>query len=80
MSLLLTLNASHRTRFLRNLRETDIPSEEAVDYRMEGLNTMSLVERLEGEDKEYWLHVEADSPLEKYPGEIEMLRIQTVPS
>lgn len=36
--------------------------------KMEVLDATSLVERLNWEAKEYWLHVEADSPLEKYPG------------
>ena len=30
-----------------------------------------LAERLMWEDKEYWVHINADSLLEKYPGENE---------
>jgi hypothetical protein len=36
--------------------------------RMEVLDATSLAERLKWEAKEYWLHLEADTPLEKYPG------------
>lgn len=32
------------------------------------LDALNLTERLEGEQKEYWMHLEAASSLEKYPG------------
>jgi len=35
---------------------------------MDGSGLPGLAERLEGEEKEFWLHMEADSPFEKYPG------------
>jgi hypothetical protein len=35
---------------------------------MEVLDATGLAERLRWEDNEYWLHFEAGSPLEKYPG------------
>lgn len=35
---------------------------------MEVLDDTSLADRLRSQDKEYWLHMEADTPLEKYPG------------
>jgi Xaa-Pro dipeptidase len=35
---------------------------------MEVLDAISLAERLEWEAKEYWLHLEAETPLDKYPG------------
>jgi hypothetical protein len=35
---------------------------------MEGLDANGLSERLRWEDNEYWLHLEADTPFEKYPG------------
>lgn len=36
---------------------------------MEALNAMDLAKRLQWEAQGYWLHLEADSSLEKYPGE-----------
>jgi Xaa-Pro dipeptidase len=36
---------------------------------MEVLDATSLAERLKWEAKEYWLHLEAETPLDKYPGE-----------
>jgi Xaa-Pro dipeptidase len=36
---------------------------------MEVLDASNLAERLKWEAKEYWLHLEAETPLEKYPGE-----------
>ena len=36
---------------------------------MEVLDATGLAERLRWEDNEYWLHLEAESPFEKYPGE-----------
>jgi len=35
---------------------------------MEVLDAAGLAERLRWEDKEYCLHLEAETPLEKYPG------------
>jgi hypothetical protein len=35
---------------------------------MEVLDATSLAERLKWEAKGYWLHFEAETPLEKYPG------------
>lgn len=35
---------------------------------MEVLDASSLADRLKWESKEYWLHLEAASPWEKYPG------------
>jgi Xaa-Pro dipeptidase len=43
---------------------------------MEVLDATSLAERLKWEAKEYWLHFEAESPLEKYPGKDARLRRQ----
>jgi hypothetical protein len=37
----------------------------SMDKQLDALN---LTERLEGEQKEYWMHFEAASSLEKYPG------------
>jgi Xaa-Pro dipeptidase len=37
---------------------------------MEVLDATSLVNRLRGEAKEYWLHLEAETPLDKYPGKL----------
>lgn len=37
---------------------------------MEVLDAARLAERLTWEDKEYWLHIKADSLLEKYPGKL----------
>jgi Xaa-Pro dipeptidase len=34
---------------------------------MEVLDATSLAERLKWEAKEYWLHLQAETPLEKYP-------------
>jgi hypothetical protein len=46
-----------------------IPSPlEAGQVRMEVLDATGLVERLRWEDNEYWLHLEAEGPFEKYPG------------
>jgi len=36
---------------------------------MEVLDATSLANRLKWESKEYWLHLEAGTPLDKYPGE-----------
>lgn len=35
---------------------------------MEVLDATRLAERLKWEAKEYWVHLEAESPLDKYPG------------
>jgi Xaa-Pro dipeptidase len=35
---------------------------------MEVLDATSLAERLKWEAKEYWLHLDAETPLDKYPG------------
>lgn len=35
---------------------------------MEVLDATSLADRLKWEAKEYWLHLEAEGPLDKYPG------------
>lgn len=35
---------------------------------MEVLDATSLADRLKWEAKEYWLHLEAETPFEKYPG------------
>jgi len=35
---------------------------------MEVLDATNLSERLKWEAKEYWLHLEAGTPLDKYPG------------
>jgi hypothetical protein len=35
---------------------------------MEALDANSLTERLRWEQQDYWLHLEASSQLEKYPG------------
>jgi hypothetical protein len=37
---------------------------------MELLDATSLADRLKWEAKEYWLHLEAETPFEKYPGEL----------
>lgn len=37
---------------------------------MQVLDATSLAERLKWEAKEYWLHLDADTPLEKYPGRV----------
>jgi Xaa-Pro dipeptidase len=37
---------------------------------MELLDATSLADRLEWEAKEYWLHLEAGTPLDKYPGKL----------
>jgi hypothetical protein len=39
---------------------------------MEVLDATGLAERLRWEDNEYWLHLEAESPFEKYPGKLQM--------
>jgi hypothetical protein len=36
---------------------------------MDGVDANELAERLGTEQQDYWVHVEAGSPLEKYPGE-----------
>ncbi|KAF1844247.1 uncharacterized protein K460DRAFT_397380 [Cucurbitaria berberidis CBS 394.84] len=43
---------------------------------MEVLDATSLAERLRWEAKEYWLHLESDSPLEKYPAKQHARRVQ----
>jgi hypothetical protein len=40
---------------------------------MEVLDATGLAERLRWEDNEYWLHLEAESPFEKYPGEFDRM-------
>jgi Xaa-Pro dipeptidase len=37
---------------------------------MELIDATSLADRLEWEAKEYWLHLEAGTPLDKYPGKL----------
>jgi Xaa-Pro dipeptidase len=39
---------------------------------MEVLDAKGLSERLRWEDSEYWLHLEAETPFEKYPGKPDM--------
>ncbi|KAH7081040.1 hypothetical protein FB567DRAFT_532345 [Paraphoma chrysanthemicola] len=43
---------------------------------MEVLDATSLSERLKWEAKEYWLHLEAETPLEKYPARQHARRVQ----
>ncbi|KAH7406853.1 peptidase M24, structural domain-containing protein [Phaeosphaeria sp. MPI-PUGE-AT-0046c] len=43
---------------------------------MEVLDAKSLAERLKWEAKEYWLHLEAESPLDKYPAKQHARRVQ----
>ncbi|KAH7066784.1 hypothetical protein BKA63DRAFT_571187 [Paraphoma chrysanthemicola] len=43
---------------------------------MEVLDATSLSERLKWEAKEYWLHLEAETPLEKYPAKQHARRVQ----
>lgn len=43
---------------------------------MNGFDVSGLAQRLEWEDKEYWLHLEADSPLEKYPAKQHARKVQ----
>ncbi|KAF2849087.1 hypothetical protein T440DRAFT_469521 [Plenodomus tracheiphilus IPT5] len=43
---------------------------------MDGFDVSGLAERLEWEDKEYWFHVEADSPLDKYPAKQHARNVQ----
>jgi Xaa-Pro dipeptidase len=35
---------------------------------MEALDSTTLAARLHGQANEYWLHLEAEGPMEKYPG------------
>jgi len=35
---------------------------------MAQLDAKEVSDRLEGEDRDLWVHIEADAPLEKYPG------------
>ncbi|KAH9869980.1 hypothetical protein J1614_006901 [Plenodomus biglobosus] len=43
---------------------------------MNGFDVSGLAERLEWEDKEYWLHMDAESPFEKYPAKQHAQRVQ----
>ncbi|KAG9187242.1 Xaa-Pro dipeptidase [Alternaria panax] len=43
---------------------------------MEVLDAKSLSERLRWEDNEYWLHLEAETPFEKYPAKQHARRVQ----
>jgi len=43
---------------------------------MDGSGLPGLAERLEGEEKEFWLHMEADSPFEKYPAKQHARNVQ----
>lgn len=43
---------------------------------MEVLDATSLAERLKWEGKEYWVHLKADSPLDKYPAKQHARRVQ----
>ncbi|KAF1835858.1 hypothetical protein BDW02DRAFT_267161 [Decorospora gaudefroyi] len=43
---------------------------------MEVFDATGLSERLRWEDNEYWLHLEAESPLEKYPAKQHARRVQ----
>ncbi|KAF2828073.1 hypothetical protein CC86DRAFT_369220 [Ophiobolus disseminans] len=43
---------------------------------MDVLDATSLSERLKWEAKEYWLHIEAETPLEKYPARQHARRVQ----
>ena len=36
---------------------------------MEQIDACTLAERLKWEQQKYWLHLDAASPLDKYPGE-----------
>lgn len=40
--------------------------------RMAGFDAHALAERLRWEQQDYWLHMEAESALEKYPGAYSM--------
>ncbi|KAF2843700.1 hypothetical protein M501DRAFT_924957 [Patellaria atrata CBS 101060] len=42
---------------------------------MNSLDADALAERLKGEMRDYWLHIEADSPLEKYPAKHHAQRV-----
>lgn len=42
---------------------------------MEVLDAKGLSERLRWEDNEYWLHLEAETPFEKYPGKSEEMSV-----
>lgn len=43
---------------------------------MNEFDVSGLAERLECEDKEYWLHMDAESPFEKYPAKQHAQRVQ----
>lgn len=51
-------NLSHSQSFAQVVR----------GIKMEVLDAKGLSERLRWEDNEYWLHLEAETPFEKYPG------------
>ena len=40
---------------------------------MSQLDAKEVSDRLEGEDRDLWVHIEADTPLEKYPGKPHLL-------
>jgi hypothetical protein len=44
-----------------------------MEVRMEHVNAEKLAERLSGEGMDYWIHIEADSNLDKYPGTLRNL-------
>ncbi|KAF2024316.1 putative Xaa-Pro aminopeptidase [Setomelanomma holmii] len=43
---------------------------------MEALDAIGLAERLKWEQKEYWLHLDSETPLEKYPAKQHARRVQ----
>jgi hypothetical protein len=40
---------------------------------MAQLDAKEVSDRLEGENRDLWVHIEADTPLEKYPGRLHFL-------
>ena len=61
-------NPSHALFAKNILLQLQRLSRHGESVRMEVLDATSLAERLKWEAKEYWLHLEAESPLDKYPG------------
>ncbi|KAF5849139.1 hypothetical protein GGP41_006033 [Bipolaris sorokiniana] len=43
---------------------------------MQVLDATSLAERLRWEDQDYWLHLEAETPFDKYPAKQHARRVQ----
>jgi|TARA_R110002003_G_scaffold107_4_gene8967 hypothetical protein len=54
--------------YILPISSTSAARRDGESVRMEVLDATSLAERLKWEAKEYWLHLEAETPLEKYPG------------